>query len=390
MILRRVMILAVILATAQPCLAQTPTRARDLGVPFDGTPGALNAITDVKGVEVGYRTLISGEGKLQVGVGPVRTGVTAIFPRGKASIDPVFAGWFSQNGNGEMTGTTWVEESGLLFGPVMITNTHSVGTVRDTVIGWQLHHGLPKAIEDWWMLPVVAETWDGYLNDINGFHVKAEDALAAIEDAHAGQIAEGNVGGGTGMICFEFKGGTGTSSRKLPDKFGGYTVGALAQCNTSLHRYLRIAGVPVGKEIPGQDIWAVETGSIIVVVGTDAPLLPTQLKRLVRRVTLALGRLGSISGNDSGDIFIAFSTANAGAGLAQKAVAVTMLPNDLMDDLFEATVQATEEAIVNALVAAKTMAGIDGHTVNALPHDQLQTILKKYNRLVEPAKGEKK
>jgi D-aminopeptidase len=383
-------LLAMSLAAAPSSQPQTSARARDLGVPFDGAPGALNAITDVKGVEVGYRTLISGEGKLHVGVGPIRTGVTAILPRGKGSIDPVFAGWFTQNGNGEMTGTTWVEESGLLFGPVMITNTHSVGVVRDTVIGWQLHHGLPKAIEDWWMLPVVTETWDGYLNDINGFHVKPEDALAAIEDAHSGPIAEGNVGGGTGMICFEFKGGTGTGSRKLSDKLGGYTVGVLAQCNTSLHRYLRIAGVPVGREIPGQDIWAVETGSIIVVIATDAPLLPTQLKRLARRVTLALGRLGSISGNDSGDIFIAFSTANSGAGLAEKAVAVTMLPNDLMDDLFEATVEATEEAIVNALVAAKSMTGIDGHTVNALPQDQLQAILKKYNRLAVEAKGEKK
>jgi len=387
---RTLILLAMSLAAAPSSRPQTSARARDLGVPFDGAPGVLNAITDVKGVEVGYRTLISGEGKLHVGVGPIRTGVTAILPRGKGSIDPVFAGWFTQNGNGEMTGTTWVEESGLLFGPVMITNTHSIGVVRDTVIGWQLHHGLPKAIEDWWMLPVVTETWDGYLNDINGFHVKPEDALAAIEDARSGPIAEGNVGGGTGMICFEFKGGTGTSSRKLSDKLGGYTVGVLAQCNTSLHRYLRIAGVPVGREIPGQDIWGVETGSIIVVIATDAPLLPTQLKRLARRVTLALGRLGSISGNDSGDIFIAFSTANSGAGLAEKAVAVTMLPNDLMDDLFEATVEATEEAIVNALVAAKSMTGIDGHTVNALPQDQLQAILKKYNRLAVEAKGEKK
>jgi D-aminopeptidase len=390
MSMRSLILLAAVLAAAQSRPAQAPIRARDLGVPFDGNPGALNAITDVKGVEVGYRTLISGEGKLQVGVGPVRTGVTAIFPRGKASIDPVFAGWFTQNGNGEMTGTTWVEESGLLFGPVMITNTHSVGVVRDTVIGWQLHHGLPKAIGDWWMLPVVTETWDGYLNDINGFHVKPENALAAIEDARSGPIAEGNVGGGTGMICFEFKGGTGTSSRKLSDKLGNYTVGVLVQCNTGLHRNLRIAGAPVGKEIPGQDIWAVETGSIVVVIATDAPLLPTQVKRLTRRVTLALGRMGSISSNESGEIFIAFSTANAGAGLAEKATSVTMLPNESLDDFFEATVQATEEAIVNALIAAKTMTGIDGHTVNALPHDQLREILKKYNRLVEPPKGEKK
>ncbi|MGH9712431.1 MAG: P1 family peptidase [Candidatus Acidiferrales bacterium] len=372
-----------IFAAALPCPAQTSPRARDLGVPFDGTPGPLNAITDVKGVEVGYRTLISGEGKLQVGVGPVRTGVTAIFPRGKKSIAPVFAGSFAENGNGEMTGAAWLEESGFLYAPLMITNTHSVGVVRDTVIGWQFKHAAPESLDDWWSLPVVTETWDGYLNDINGFHVKPEDALAAIEDAHGGSIAEGNVGGGTGMICFEFKGGTGTSSRKLAEKFGGYTVGVLVQCNTSLHRYLRIAGVPVGKEIPGQNIWDSETGSIIVVVATDAPLLPHQLKRVARRVTLALGRMGSISGNGSGDIFIAFSTANAGAGMAQKRANAEMLPNAQMDELFEATVQATEEAIVNALIAAKTMSGPDNRTVKALPHDLLRETLKKYNRLAE-------
>ncbi|MGH9683384.1 MAG: P1 family peptidase [Candidatus Acidiferrales bacterium] len=356
-------------------------RARDLGVPFEGTPGPLNAITDVKGVEVGFRTLISGHGKLRVGVGPVRTGVTAIFPRGKKAVDPVYAGWFTENGNGEMTGTTWVQESGFLYGPVMITNTHSVGVVRDAVIQWQLKHGTPAPLSDWWSLPVVAETWDGYLNDINGFHVKPEDADAAMEDAHAGPVEEGNVGGGTGMICFEFKGGTGTASRKLPDKFGGYTVGVLVQCNFGTRHLLRIAGVPVGYEIPGKRIWDDDTGSIIVVVATDAPLLPNQMKRITKRVTLGLGRLGSISGDGSGDIFIAFSTANAGAGLATKPVAVETLPNDRMDPLFEATVQATEEAVVNAMVAAKTMTGIDGHTVEALPHDQLRAVLKKYNRL---------
>jgi D-aminopeptidase len=362
--------------------AQTTARARDLGVPFEGTPGPLNAITDVKGVEVGYRTLISGEGKLQVGVGPVRTGVTAIFPRGKTSVDPVFAGWFTENGNGEMTGTTWVEESGFLYGPVMITNTHSVGVVRDAVIAYQLKHGTPIPLEDWWSLPVVAETWDGDLNDINGFHVKAEDAAAAMDDAHSGPIAEGNVGGGTGMICFEFKGGTGTASRKLPDSYGGYTVGVLVQCNFGTRPLLRIAGVPVGQEIPknsGRD----DLGSIIVVVATDAPLLPHQMRRIARRVTLGLGRLGSISGNGSGDIFIAFSTANAGAGLAKRTANVEMLPNERINPLFEATVQATEEAVVNAMVAAKTMTGINGFKVEALPHDQLRAVLKKYNRLVE-------
>jgi D-aminopeptidase len=359
-------------------------RARDLGVPFEGTPGPLDSITDVKGVEVGYRTLISGEGKLVVGTGPVRTGVTAVFPRGKNSVDPVFAGWFTENGNGEMTGTTWVEESGFLYGPVMITNTHSVGVVRDGVIAWQLQHGPTLPLEDWWSLPVVAETWDGYLNDINGFHVKAEDADAAMRDAHGGPIAEGNVGGGTGMICFEFKGGTGTASRQLPEKLGGYTVGVLVQCNFGTRHLLRIAGAPVGYEITGHPVWGDDTGSIIVVVATDAPLLPSQMKRIAKRVTLGLGRLGSISGDGSGDIFIAFSTANAGAGLEQKkTVALQMLPNDRMDALFEATVQATEEAVVDALVAAKTMTGADGHTVEALPHDRLREVLKKYNRLLE-------
>jgi D-aminopeptidase len=355
-------------------------RARDLGVPFEGTPGALNSITDVKGVEVGYRTLISGEGKLQVGVGPVRTGVTAIFPRGKSAVDPVFAGWFTENGNGEMTGTTWVEESGFLYGPVMITNTHSVGVVRDTVIDWQLRHGTPVPLEDWWSLPVVAETWDGDLNDINGFHVKPEDAVAAMQDAHSGPVAEGNVGGGTGMICFEFKGGTGTSSRKLPESLGGYTLGVLVQCNFGVRHLLRIAGAPVGYEIP-LDTHRPDAGSIIVVVATDAPLLPHQLKRIARHVTLGLGRLGSISGNDSGDIFVAFSTANAGAGLSQKSASVQMLANRQMDALFEATVQATEEAVVNAMIAAKTMTGINSYTVEALPHNRLREVLKKYNRL---------
>jgi D-aminopeptidase len=370
----------------------TQQRARDLGIPFEGTPGPLNAITDIQGVEVGFQTLISGEGKLKVGVGPVRTGVTAIFPRGKKSLDPVFAGWFTENGNGEMTGTTWVEESGFLYGPVMITNTHSVGVVRDAVIQYQLEHGTHAPEDDWWSLPVVAETWDGYLNDINGFHVKPEDAFAAMENAKPGPVAEGNVGGGTGMICFEWKGGTGTASRVLPAKDGGYTVGVLVQCNFGTHHLLRIAGVPVGYEMPGKPVWEADAatdeetdrGSIIVVVATNAPLLPSQLKRIAKRVTLGLGRLGSISGNGSGDIFIAFSTANAGAGLAQETAQVQMLPNEWIDSLFEATVQATEEAVVNAMIAAKTMTGVNGRVVEALPHDQLRAVLKKYNRLIEP------
>jgi L-aminopeptidase/D-esterase-like protein len=365
-------------------------RARDLGVPFDGTPGPLNAITDVSGVTVGHTTLISGEGKLQIGKGPVRTGVTAVLPRGKESMNnPVFAGWFSQNGNGEMTGTTWVEESGFLEGPVMITNTHSVGVVRDAVIQWRVQHGQPDPTGYWWSLPVVAETWDGWLNDINGFHVKPEHAFYAIDSAHSGPIEEGAVGGGTGMICNEFKGGIGTSSRKVDAKFGGYTIGVLVQCNYGIRRNLRIAGVPVGLEIPddpaysygafGQDDW----GSIIVVVATDAPLIAHQLKRLARRVSLGLGRDGSISGNGSGDIYIAFSTANSGAAKPDGPVQLTMLPNDKMDPLFAATVQATEEAIVNAMVAAETMSGIENHKVIALPHDKLRAVLKKYNRLVQ-------
>jgi D-aminopeptidase len=377
-------LMAAPIVNAQGGKFERAVRARDLGVPFEGTPGPLDSITDVQGVEVGYRTLISGEGKLVVGSGPVRTGVTAVFPRGKNSVDPVFAGWFTENGNGEMTGTTWVEESGFLYGPVMITNTHSVGVVRDSVIAWQLQHGRSLPLEDWWSLPVVAETWDGYLNDINGFHVKAEDADAAMRDAHGGPIAEGNVGGGTGMICFEFKGGTGTASRQLPERLGAYTVGVLVQCNFGVRHLLRIAGAPVGYEITGPPVWGDDTGSIIVVAATDAPLLPSQMKRIAKRVTLGLGRLGSISGDGSGDIFIAFSTANAGAGLEQKKnVDVQMMPNGRMDALFEATVQATEEAVVNALVAAKTMTGADGHSVEALPHDRLREVLKKYNRLVE-------
>ena len=361
--------------------AQSKPRARDLGVPFDGTPGPLNAITDVAGVEVGHTTLIFGEGKLQVGVGPVRTGVTAILPRGKASSDPVFAGWFSLNGNGEMTGTTWVEESGFLEGPVMITNTHSVGVVRDAVVAWRVKHGGPDDTGYWWSLPVVAETWDGYLNDINGFHVKPEHVFQALDSARSGAVPEGNVGGGTGMVCNEFKGGIGTASRKLEAKAGGYTVGVLVQCNYGLRDQLRIAGVPVGREIRDHMVYSDENGSIIVVVATDAPLLPHQLKRLARRVSLGLGRMGSVSGNGSGDIFIAFSTANPEAAKTTGLRPLSMVPNDQMGGLFTATVEATEEAVVNALVAAETMTGADNRTVLALPHDRLREVLKKYNRL---------
>jgi len=368
--------------------ARKKPRARDLGVPFDGTPGPFNAITDVSGVTVGHTTLISGEGKLEIGKGPVRTGVTAVLPRGKDSmLTPVFAGWFAQNGNGEMTGTAWVEESGFLEGPIMITNTHSVGVVRDAVIQWRVTHGQPDATGYWWSLPVVAETWDGWLNDINGFHVKPEHAFQAIDTAHAGMVQEGNVGGGTGMVCNGFKGGIGTSSRKLPEKEGGYTVGVLVQCNSGSRQNLRIAGIPVGREVFSEDPYAYqpsnisERGSIIIVIATDAPLISHQLKRLAHRATLGLGRNGSISGNGSGDIFIAFSTANASAGSADKVADIKMLPNDSLDPIFAATVQATEEAIINAMIAAESMTGIDNHHVTALPHDQLQAVLKKYNRL---------
>jgi len=363
--------------------AQAKPRARDLGVPFDGTSGPYNAITDVKGVEVGHTTLISGSGKLVVGEGPVRTGVTAIHPRGKDANDSVFGAWFTLNGNGEMTGTTWLEDSGFLNGPIMITNTHSVGVVRDAVIAWKVKRGEPDMEGYWWSLPVVAETWDGYLNDINGFHVKPEDAFHALDSAHAGPVEEGNVGGGTGMICNEFKGGIGTSSRVLDAKAGGYTIGVLVQCNYGRRDQLRIAGVPVGKEIPEHPAYGEDTGSIIIVVATDAPLIPTQLKRIARRASLGLGRDGSYSGDGSGDIFVAFSTANPGAASPKGVHDLKMLPNDSLDPLFLATVQATEEAVVNAMVAAETMTGIDDHTAIALPHDRLREVLKKYNRLAK-------
>jgi len=378
---------SLILLAASSAVAQGEPRARDLGIPFDGAPGTLNAITDVAGVEVGLTTLISGSGKLVVGQGPVRTGVTAVLPRGKKSInDPVFAGWYSLNGNGEMTGTTWVEESGFLEGPVMITNTHSVGVVRDAVIQWRFDHGAADLSGYWWSLPVVAETWDGELNDINGFHVKPEDARHALDSAASGAVAEGNVGGGTGMICNGFKGGTGTASRKLIAKDGGYTVGVLVQCNYGVQSQLRIAGIAVGRELPVGIPHNDDTGSIIVVVATDAPLLPSQLKRLARRVPLGLGRMGSYSGDGSGDIFIAFSTANPGAWGTGGVKHVAMVPNDDINPLFLATVQAVEESVVNAMIAAKSMKGINDFEVLAIPHAELQQVLKKYNRLNEVGK----
>jgi L-aminopeptidase/D-esterase-like protein len=373
---------AVVLLVLVPALAaaQPKPRARDLGIPFDGTPGPNNAITDVKGVEVGHTTLISGEGKLEVGRGPVRTGVTAVLPRGRESADPVFAGWFSLNGNGEMTGTTWIEESGFLEGPVMITTTSSVGTVRDAVVKYYTRKAKQQQP---WVLPVVAETYDGFLNDAHGFHVKEEHVFAALDSARSGAVAEGNVGGGTGMMCFEFKGGIGAASRALPANQGGYTVGVLVQSNFGSRHQLRIAGVPVGQEIPVRPTRPAEQGSIIIVVATDAPLMPHQLKRLARRAALGVARTGSVAGNGSGDIFLAFSTANASAARSEGVASLTMLPNERMGGLFEATVHATEEAIINALVAAETMTGRDGHTAPALPHDRVRELLKKYNRLAE-------
>ena len=369
-----------------PAVESKTVRARDLGIPFEGTPGELDVITDVPGVEVGYTTLISGEGKLEVGKGPVRTGVTAILPRGHASLnDPVYAGFFSLNGNGEMTGIPWVDESGFLEGPIVITNTHSVGVARDAVIAWRVKHGAADKTGYWWSLPVVAETWDGWLNDINGFHVKPEDVWHALDNAHGGAVEEGSVGGGTGMICYEFKGGNGTASRKvdMKDETGAlhsFIVGVFLQANFGRRSQLVIAGLPVGKEIPGE-VYKEESGSCIAVVATDAPLLPNQMKRLARRVSLGLARTGAVSGNGSGDLFIAFSTANAGVANPERLThSVETIPNDRMDPIFAAVVQATEEAVVNALVDNHSMTGRDNHRVEAFPNDRLRELLKKYNR----------
>ena len=392
------------LAIASSAMAQPAPRARDLGIPFDGTPGALNAITDVAGVEVGHVTLVSGSGRVEVGRGPVRTGVTAILPRGRRVNDAVFGGWFTLNGNGEMTGTTWLEESGFLEGPILITNTHSVGVVRDAAVDWMLRQGYDAEA---WALPVVAETFD-VLNDANGFHVRREHAFAALDSARGGAVREGAVGGGTGMICMGFKGGIGTSSRRV----GPHTVGVLVQCNFGGPRQLRIAGIPVGREIRGAGMclagtetparrWVAEwittrcdagtapssgggpeeeRGSIIIVVATDAPLLPHQVERLARRASLGIARVGGTGGNGSGDIFVAFSTANSGAR-SNAPPKLDMLPNFAMSGLFEATAQATEEAIVNALIAGRTMTGADNIRVYGLPHDQVTAVLRRHSLL---------
>ena len=372
--------------------SQDKIRARDLGIPFDGNPGKYNSITDVEGILVGHETIIEGDGNLIVGRGPVRTGVTSILPRGM-NYDPVFAGWYSLNGNGEMTGTTWVEESGFLEGPIMITNTHSVGVVRDAVIEWSYKNKFFKTLYNikdlFWILPVVAETYDGSLNDINGFHVKKEHAFNALNNAKGGIVGEGNVGGGTGMTCHGFKGGIGTSSRKIVLKEKEYTLGVLVQANYGNRNELTITGVPVGKEIKNllPKITFGEKqeglGSIIVIVATDAPFLPNQLKRLARRVPVGISRVGGFGSNGSGDIFITFSTANPGAFDREEIGNINFLPNDLMNPFLNATGQATEEAIINALISAETMTGINNNTVYKLPHDRLKDILKKYNRLNE-------
>jgi len=358
----------------------TKPRARDLGIPFEGTPGPFNAITDVSGVTVGYATVIEGDS--------ARTGVTVIHPHGRNDHTPAYAGVHSFNGNGEMTGAAWVEEGGLLEGPVGITNTHSVGIVRDSIIAWQVKNDF---MYQRWSCPVVAETADGWLNDLNGFFVKEQHVIAALDSAKSGALEEGNVGGGTGMLCYEFKGGTGTSSRILPEKLGGWTVGALVQSNFGRRYQLTIAGVPVGEHLKdgapwtsGENPFKQDDGSLIVVIATDAPLLPHQLKRLARRVTIGMARTGSLGGNGSGDIFLAFSTANpqAAHGDEKGLSNIQTLSNDHMDPLLSATAYATEEAIVNSMVAAETMTGHKGVTIKALMHDKLREVLGKYNRLV--------
>jgi D-aminopeptidase len=381
---RKILLLLIVLPLF--AVAETAPRARDLGIPFDGTPGKWNAITDVAGVTVGHETIIRDLKKGRA----VRTGVTAILPRGsETSNRPVFGAWFALNGNGEMTGTTWLEESGFLEGPVMITNTHSVGAVHEGVIRWRVSQGAADASEYWWSLPVVAETWDGLLNDINGFHVRPEHAKAALERAASGPVAEGNVGGGTGMICHDFKCGIGTASRVITSADRDYTVGVLVQANYGARELLRVAGVPVGQHITHDKAYesnpppAPGTGSIIIVVATDAPLMPHQLKRLARRAALGLARNGSVASNGSGDIFIAFSTANIDADQVATHVSIETLPNESIYPLFVATVESTEEAIINALVAARDMTGNEGHVVKAINHEELRDVLREYHRLLE-------
>jgi L-aminopeptidase/D-esterase-like protein len=403
-------ILALVASATAP--AQEIPRARDLGIPFDGEPGPLNAITDVPGVEVGHATLIRGEGRRIAGEGPVRTGVTAIFPRGRDGVaTDVFGGWHTLNGNGEMTGTTWLEESGFLGGPILLTNTLSIGAVHEAVIDWTNRRGSIAA------LPVVAETWDGTLNDIDGFHVRKEHAFAAMDSARGGLVAEGNVGGGTGMVCHGYKGGIGTSSRRLPDDQGGWTVGVLVQCNYGNPFELTIAGIPVGRELgpsllpchlgadPPTHPWLEGMpscadrerrdggasaqpfesgfGSIIVVIATDAPLLPHQLERLAQRATIGIAKMGGKGEDPSGDIFVAFSTAELGEAAADGSIVTRRIANESITPLFYAVARATEEAIVNAMVAAETMVGADDVRVSELPVDRVRELLREHDRLME-------
>ena len=364
-------------------------RARDIGVQFEGTTGKFNAITDVKGVEVGHSTIIIGSGKNEIGKGPVRTGVTAIFPRGK-KFNPVYANWYSLNGNGEMTGTTWVTESGFLETPIMITNTNSVGVVRDAVLKWFVDTNWYGDDQWWYTYPVVGETYDGFLNDIYGFHVQEKHVYEAIENAKSGPVAEGNIGGGTGMLTLGFKGGIGTSSRKVKINNKTYTLGAIVQSNFGSKRNLTISGVPIGKELkdtlnlvfnaPPSNKRQEGDGSIIVIVATDAPLFPHQLKRIAHRIPLGIGAVGGRGSNGSGDIFLAFSTANSKAFNRKNSGTVKTFPNDKISPLFEATVQVVEESIINAMIAAETMEGINNNKAYALPHGKLMEILKKYNR----------
>jgi len=364
-------------------------RARDIGVQFEGTPGRFNAITDVKGVEVGHSTIIIGSGKNEIGKGPVRTGVTAIFPRGK-KFNPVYANWYSLNGNGEMTGTTWITESGFLETPIMITNTNSVGVVRDAVLKWFVDTNWYGDDQWWYTYPVVGETYDGFLNDIYGFHVQEKHVYEAIENAKSGPVVEGNIGGGTGMLTLGFKGGIGTSSRKVKINSKTYTLGAIVQSNFGSKRNLTISGVPIGKELkdtlnlvfnaPPANKRQEGDGSIIVIVATDAPLFPHQLKRIAHRIPLGIGAVGGRGSNGSGDIFLAFSTANPKAFNRKNSGTVKTFPNDKISPLFEATVQVVEESIINAMIAAETMEGINNNKIYALPHGKLMEILKKYNR----------
>jgi len=353
------------------------TRARDLGIPFEGATGECNAITDVSGVTVGYATVIEGES--------ARTGVTIIHPRGQSNHEPVFGAWFPFNGNGEMTGSAWLEEGGMLEGPIGITNTHSVGIVRDTIIQWQVEH---EAVFQKWSCPLVTETADGWLNDMNGFFIRPEHVMQALKSAQSGAIAEGNVGGGTGMICYEFKGGTGTSSRKLPAKLGGWTVGALVQSNFGRRYQLTVSGAPAGQHLKddapfsnGENPFAQDDGSLIVIMATDAPLLPHQLKRLAKRASLGMARTGALGGNGSGDIFLAFSTAPSGLA-AEMTGTVSYVRNDYLDPLLFASAYATEEAIINSMIAAEDMVGYNGINIKALPHDKLRAIMKEYNRML--------